>query len=124
MQYKLEVQNYEVAVQLGTTVEEQSAFQPVHFSLDILFLGPIAAVQSDNIEDAVDYSELTKIIKFIATSKKYHLVEHLGHQVMAGLIQYLKSKNIKSALKLSLRKIKVPIENLRNGVVFSCETQL
>lgn len=120
----LKIQEYEVSVHLGCSTEEQKFGQPIQFDFEINFSSEVSAMQSDDLGDTVDYVEITQIMKFIATSKKYHLIEHLNQQVMGGLISYLRSRNIKGSAVLSVKKIRVPIDNLRNGVVFSCREQI
>lgn len=111
-------------VNLGYSEEEQRVRQPVQFTLDLKFAEALAACGSDQLQDTVDYVELTQIITAVATMKHYHLVEHLNQQVLNDLIIYLKSKGISAGIKLSVHKLKVPIANLKNGVIFSCETSL
>lgn len=124
MNQVMKIQDFEVWVHLGCTEEEKKFAQPVHFNLKINFENAVLGCQTDKLEDALDYVKLTTIIKMISTEKSFNLVEHLNYQAFAGVTEYLKSKNIKAEVKLSVKKIRVPVENLRNGVVFSCETSL
>ena len=124
MKHRMCVQDFEVWVHLGCSQEEQEYSQPVHYNLEIIFDNQVLGCQTDKLEDAVDYVKIAKILKDISTEKKYHLIEHLNHANLMGLIEYLKSKNVKGDIKLSVKKIKVPVENLRSGVVFLCEAKL
>lgn len=124
MKQKLQLQDFEVWVFLGCSREEQELSQPVHFNLDIDFEDSVSGSKTDQLEETVDYVKLASIIKIVATEKKFQLVEHLSFQCFTGVLEYLKSRNIKAKLKLSVKKIRVPIENLKNGVVFTCETKL
>ncbi len=124
MKQKMTVQDFEVWVHLGCYAEEQKHSQPVHYSLEINFEDPVLGCVTDKLEDAVDYVKITSILKMISTEKAFSLIEHLNHQAFSGVVEYLKSKNIKAEIKLSVKKIRVPVENLRNGVVFSCEAKL
>ncbi len=124
MKQKLQLQDFEVWVFLGCSREEQELSQPVHFNLDIDFEDSVSGSKTDQLEETVDYVKLASIIKIVATEKKFQLVEHLSFQCFTGVLEYLKSRNIKVKLKLSVKKIRVPIENLKNGVVFTCETKL
>ena len=124
MKQKLLIQDFEVMVNLGSTPEEQLAKQPVHFTLTVSFERPVAACDSDQLHDTVDYVELTQIMTAVATIKNYFLIEHLNQQVLEDLLSYLRNKQLKGIVSLAVKKILVPIENLRNGVVFSCEITL
>ena len=124
MKHQMHIQDFEVWVHLGCSVEEQKHVQPIHYSVDINFENPLQACQTDLLEDTVDYVKITSILKMISTEKTFHLIEHLNHQAFTGVVEYLKSKNLKAEVKLSVKKIRVPVDNLRNGVVFTCETKL
>lgn len=121
---KLKIQDFEVWVHLGCSTEEQKHAQPVHMTLEINFKNPILGCQTDHLDDTIDYVKMTSIMKMIATEKPYQLIEHLSHQCLLGLLEYLKSKNVKATIQLSVQKIRVPVDNLRNGVVFTCEANL
>ena len=118
------IQDFEVWVHLGCSSEEQKYMQPVHYNFEINFANPVLGCRSDQLEDAVDYIKIANILKTISTEKNFRLIEHLNHQAFNAVLEYLKSKNLKAEVKLSVKKIRVPIENLRNGVVFSCEAEL
>ena len=120
----LKIQDYEVWTRLGCTVEEQKFVQPVHFSVEIEFHKNGDAVNTDRLKDAVDYVVLTKAIKQVAEQKAYHLIEHLCFDISLKLADVLKELWIQGTLKVHVHKIRVPVENLRGGVVFTCETTL
>lgn len=124
MKQKLSIQEYEVWVNLGCSSEEQKHTQPVLFNLDIDFSQNVLGCKSDLLDDAIDYVKLTSILKMIATGKSYQLIEHLNQQALNGVVEYLKSKNVGGNVRLAVKKVRVPVDNLRSGVVFSCETSL
>lgn len=111
-------------VHLGCSAEEQKYLQPVNFNFEIQYKEEPLGCSSDNLADATDYVELTDIIKRISQQKKYHLIEHLGYEVFKNIIVLLKAQNLKAQIKLSVAKIKVPVENLKNGVIYSCSHEL
>lgn len=124
MKQKMFVQDFEVWVHLGCDAEEQKFTQPVHFTIEIEFTNPVLGCQTDKLEDAIDYVKITSILKMISTEKNYSLIEHLNHRAFSGVVEYLKSKQVSAEVKISVKKIRVPVDNLRNGVVFLCETKL
>ena len=124
MMHSMTVQDYEVWLRLGCAKEEQAYVQPVHFTLQLEYDELVKGAATDDLQDATDYVAITEIMKNTSQSKAYHLIEHLNEAVLSGLIQYLKSKYFKGHIKLSVKKIRVPVENLRNGVVFTCATRL
>jgi FolB domain-containing protein len=124
MKQVLRIQDLEVLVNLGSSNEEQLTRQPVRFTFEMFFSEGVQACTTDELHDTVDYVELTQIMTAVATMKTYHLIEHLNQQVMNDLVNYLNNKKVRAHIKLSVHKVKVPIANLKNGVIFSCETSL
>lgn len=118
------IQDFEVAVHLGCSPEEQKYLQPVRFSFEIKFQGEVKAMQTDSLNDAVDYTFLTALMKSEAKKKNYHLIEHLNQEVMGVLTQHLQSLALKADLSLTVHKVRVPIESLKNGVLFTCEASI
>ena len=106
---------------LGCLAEEQKHAQPVHFSFEIIYSSNLLGSQTDQIEHAIDYVHLIEIMKFQAQKKNYKLIEHLNHEVFSELVQHLQKCKILAEIKLTVRKLRVPVENLRNGVEFSCQ---
>jgi 7,8-dihydroneopterin aldolase/epimerase/oxygenase len=124
MKHTIHIQDFEVWVSLGCAKEEQAYSQPVHFNLTLEYDELVKGAVTDDLQDATDYVALADIIKKVSQSKSFHLIEHLNEMVLNGIIHYLKSKYFKGHVKLSIKKIRVPVENLRNGVVFTCDTRL
>lgn len=124
MQQTLQLNEYEVSLHLGSSAEEQKYLQPVRFTLEIEFSENVQGAVTDKLQDAVDYSSLAEIIKKVSKSKAYHLIEHLNLQVFENLLKYLREKKVKGKITLSVKKLQVPIENLKNGAVFICSEQL
>ncbi len=123
MQQQILMQDLELWVHLGCSAEEQLFTQPVHVSFQLDLNSFVKGSETDQLSDTIDYVELSEISKKIGTAKKYHLVEHLNHSIFSGILTYLKSKKLTGTLKVSVKKIRVPVENLKNGVVVICQTQ-
>jgi dihydroneopterin aldolase len=120
----LKVNDFEVWVHLGCGSEEQKHAQPVHFTLKIDFSKNLNGYQTDSLHDAVDYVRLTEIMKSVAMKKNYQLIEHLNHEVFIALISDIKNKDVQGEIALTIKKIRVPVENLRSGVEFTCQQTL
>jgi len=120
----MKIQDYEVWVHLGCSDDEQTFSQPIHVSVELHFDKNVVGLETDQLRDAIDYVEVAEVIKTQAQKKKYHLVEHLCGEVIKHLFQVLKERHVKGFLTVHVKKIRVPVENLRNGVVFTCEAKL
>lgn len=120
MQQQMLVENYEVFVHLGCEPEERRYTQPVRVSLTLDFSKPLPGALSDSLQDTVDYVALTRILKETAEKKEYKLIEHLNECMRENLTAYLVLKNFNTSLKIQTRKVRVPVDHLRDGVVFTC----
>lgn len=124
MKQTLKIKDFEVWVHLGCAIEEQKHSQPVQFTLNIEFAKNLNGFKTDSLHDAVDYVRLTEIMKTVATVKNYKLIEHLNYEVFTALIADIKTKDVSGEIELTIRKIRVPVENLRSGVEFTCQQTL
>ena len=124
LKQSLKIQDYEVWVHLGCTAEEQTFTQPVHFNIEIQFEKAVKGFETDRLADTIDYVELTALIKSKSMKGPFHLIEFLNVEVFKILHEFLKLKNVKGNLIVQAKKIRVPVENLRNGVVFTCDAAL
>lgn len=124
LKQSLKVQDYEVWVHLGCTKDEQVFTQPVHFTVEIQFEKAVKGFDTDKLSDTIDYVELTALIKSRCMKGPFHLIEHLNEEVFSILYEFLKLKQVKGYVIVQAKKIRVPVENLRSGVVFTCEAEL
>ncbi len=115
------VDNFEALVRLGCSKEEQSLNQPVHISVKILFAKKVSAEQTDQLEDAIDYVAICEKINQTATSKSYHLIEHMAFACMESLRPLL--VHFSGSLSVTVQKIRVPVKQLQGGVHWTCHTQ-
>lgn len=123
MTQKIEINNYEVQVNLGCYPDEKLRSQPVRFSVRLQFESLLKCADTDKLEDAIDYVRITDIIKETAMSRHYSLVENLNASVAGAVTTYLKSTEIRGQLSLHTAKIQVPVEGLMGAVTVSCETR-
>lgn len=115
------VENYEAFVSLGCSKEEQSFFQPVHLSVKIIFVKKVLGEQTDQLHEAVDYVSICEKLNLAATGKSFHLIEHMAYECMQSVKPLL--KNYSGTLKVSVKKIRVPVKQLQGGVRWTCQTQ-
>ena len=124
MKQILKINSFEVWVHLGCDIEEQKYSQPVEFTFKIEFLKNLNGCETDNLKDAIDYVRLTQIMKTVASAKNYKLIEHLNYEVLTKLVADIKTKDVSGVVELTIKKIRVPVDNLRNGVEFTCQQTL
>ena len=77
------------------------------------------AMQTDNIEDTLDYTRVHKMISHVIENKKYNLLEALAGNILETLFQEV---NIDKA-KIYLRKKYVPLEGVFDSVEVVVESK-
>lgn len=65
---------------IGVTEEERKNKQEIIIDLK-LFFDSLNAIQSDNIKNTINYSEIYELIKKIAEEKQYNLIEAMAENV-------------------------------------------
>lgn len=124
MQQVLSLHDFEVQVHLGCGDEERRYLQSVRFSLEIKLNSEVVGGKTDRLQDAVDYVELMNILKSKAKAKPYHLIEHLAVEATGGLLEFLRLQKVSGELMLAAHKVRVPVENLKGGVIFRCSEKI
>ncbi len=119
----MKVNDYQVWVNLGCSIEEQECIQPVLFSLTIHFDQKIQAEVSDQLADSIDYVSLVETIQTTAQQKKYSMIEHLCFSVSEALRAKLRGK-YSGVLVTKIKKVRAPVKNLLDGVEWSCKVDL
>lgn len=98
---------------LGVGERERSSLQQVSCYIKIFYPFVPQGAISDDISSVFCYDELCKSISAKFENKEFKLLEHLAYEIYL----FLKSK-INYNIELKLKKIKVPIDNLLDGVNF------
>jgi 7,8-dihydroneopterin aldolase/epimerase/oxygenase len=124
MKTVMNIKDYEVYVNLGCEESEQAYVQPVLVDIKIDYDVAVLGCVSDKLAEATDYVVVTNIIKKTATQKKYHLVEHLTHQCFLEIQNLLKQNQVSGEMALTVTKVRVPVENLKSGVSFTCQSRI
>lgn len=120
---EMRIKNYEAWVSLGCTQEEQTMVQPVLFNVEILFNSKVLAEETDQLQDSLDYVELTNVIKMVAEKKSYKMIEHMCSSVARALQQSIGQK-YKGTLIVRMQKPRAPVKHLHGGVEWSCQLSL
>jgi dihydroneopterin aldolase len=121
MQASLLIQNLSIFVHLGCEDWELSQKQEIYVTLCLRFPTPPKGCETDRIEDTLCYKKLCDCIEAQATAKPYHLIEHLGAQVLEALKTLLPSP---ISAELSVHKLHPPIPKLKGGSVFTLHCQI
>lgn len=120
----MHIRDFEAQVRLGYSEEERQNPQTVLYNLTLVFLNEVRAEKTDQLADAIDYVEITRILKNTSALKTYFLIEHLCYENLNAVCAFLKKKNFKGEIVLEAIKLQVPIENLKSGVSWICRQKL
>ncbi len=83
---KIRIHDFEVPVRLGCTAEERAYPQIVRFQLE-LTLGSAKSLDSDALEDTVDYMAVIAVVEKLAEANEFKLLEHLAKRSGEAILE-------------------------------------
>lgn len=95
----------------GALDEEQSRPQPIEVDV-VLELDTVAAAESDELEDTVDYSAVAEAVVRVVESEQHHLLERLA----ARIAEVCRSDERVEAVTVTVRKLHPPVRALLDHV--------
>ena len=108
------LQGLELPVHLGWPHAERLVKQIVRLDIQLAFKEPPKGCITDNLEDTQCYDTLISQLKETILTKKFRLIEYLGHEIYQTL-----KKALSTDTQVSLRVTKqTAIPNLTGGVTF------
>lgn len=117
---QLTIRDYSLWCHLGCSPEEREPQQEVRISLSLGFAQLPHACKSDQLSDTICYAEICRQMNLLVKEKHFQTVEHLSFAIREQLAQYLKTEN---TWRLTLHKVKPPIDGLLGGVTFEIDNQ-
>ena len=105
-------------VHLGHNPEERSSLQEVLISIEFFGIKNTDCETSDSLEDTFCYGQVCQSLINHCQNRSFALVEKLGRE----LFDLLKEKQPSASFKLSIKKVKPPIPQLKGGVEYLMET--
>ena len=113
---QLSISRFSVLAHLGCSPEERETLQEVQFTVEMQFpLSPLGE-ETDRLEDTFCYGEVCETLKNFITGQKFYLVEKMTRDCLS----VLQKKYPSMAVRLTLHKVKPPIEGLNGGVKYTC----
>ena len=109
------IRGLELSVYLGWPEDERQAPQTVYLDIEIGFKDAPKACLTDNLDDTFCYAILINHLKETISTKKFRLIEYLGHEIH----QFIQSQ-LSTFSRVTVRITKHPeIPGLTGGVCFS-----
>ena len=99
---------------IGITDEERRRPQPMGVDLDLRYPDPawVAAADSDDIAQAIDYAKIVQRVVEIGTAGKYQLLERLAEEI----VEMLFAEFAAAEASLWLRKLVSPVKGIGESV--------
>ena len=94
----------------GVLPEERELGQEFEVSLELIT--DFSSIESDRIEESVDYRQAVEIVREIINGKSCRLLETLAEQIAARLLQLPGVAEV----EVEVRKPKPPIPGVKGGV--------
>jgi len=107
--YKINLTDISLHVYLGVYEFEQRDAQAVSVDVTLNFLAMPQGCISDKIDDVICYAMISDTLQYTAQEKRYHLIEHLGFDLIQALTRTLKTP---ADIRLRVHK-KPPLDNMR-----------
>lgn len=112
----LEIKQLILPLHIGVTKEERAILQDIEFNITINFYTILNACESDQIDDALCYDNLTQEIKEFCKKNEFHLIEHLSFV----LHRYIRENYLNSQDKLTLQICKfAPVKEIKGQCCFT-----
>lgn len=86
VQTKVKIKNLRIETVIGICEWEQYAEQPLIFNLD-MELNQCDAIQTDHIDDALDYASVANDIETLVKDSRVKLLEALLGEIVAALME-------------------------------------
>ena len=115
IQTTLMIKRLIVPVTLGWTESERSVLQNIALTIQLRFIEPPRACETDQLADTICYHTLLDALRAHITTRSYRLVESLG----AACYQLIKQQvSTRAWVTVSVQKWPV-MDGLADGVCFS-----
>lgn len=113
--YSLFIRELSLFVTLGCLPEERIKPQEVRINIELRFLNPPAAIDSDNIGDTISYVDITEALEKFCEGKEFKLIEKLAADLTRVTKEIIQDR---ATMSLTVHKVKPPILNLNGGTHF------
>jgi dihydroneopterin aldolase len=95
----IEIRGLWLESRIGITEEERSRAQPLRVSLRLEIGGLGEAARSDEIQETVDYDELSREVRQVAGAQPRNLLERLAEEIATAVLRRPKVKSVSVVLE-------------------------
>ncbi|TNE74479.1 dihydroneopterin aldolase [bacterium] len=112
MKTKLVIHDLKIPVSIGVHEWEKQIKQELIFNLELEYNAE-KAMQTDDVQFALDYTVIGKLMNQVCERKHFELIEHLAHELQSEISTY--------CLHGKLDVFKADVIPSAKGVSFICE---
>lgn len=113
--YVIRLQNCAFFGRHGALEAEQTLGQRFFVDVELTVDAP-SALESDNVDETVNYAEAFGLIESVVTGERYNLIEALAYAIAQRLLAAFPKICV---VEITVRKPSVPIEGILDGVSVS-----
>lgn len=113
---RLSINDFSVFAHLGCSDEERQTPQEISLSVEMEFPATPPGEKTDCLEDTLCYAEVCETLRGFINGREFNLVEKMARDCFC----LLQKKYPSMAIRLTLHKMKPPVESLRGGVKYTC----
>ena len=105
------------SVKLGKSEKERGQPHTVSVSVHLGFKSELKAEETDQIEDTICYSKVSKRIAELFVEREYKMIEHLGKVIYKKLKSELP---LDAQIRVCAHKLRPPVHCIQGGVQYIC----
>src|SRR4051812_21061683 len=102
---KILISSIDCVAAIGVTAEERTIKQRLSIDVEIL-TDAARAARSDSLKDAIDYSEIARLVMEVCQGRDFHLIETLAERLASGILTDFPT----SQVRVLVRKISPVVE--------------
>ena len=115
--HSLRIADLSVMVRVGWSTDEREKAQELRLCLEVRFLEPPRATETDDLADTVCYGAIADAVTKHLSQNEFHLLE----KVATDALRVAREMSGRSALvAVEVQKVNTPVKNLQGGAFYRC----
>ena len=117
----LAVNKLRMNLYIGCDPRERAFRQPIDIDITFILSKLPRGCFTDQLSDVICYRDLILLLQKQCYDKEFNLIEHLAYTMASIIKDHIKEKTAQLAsLEVKVTKIQPPVENVLEGVSFTC----
>lgn len=112
----LRICDLSLQVKLGCAAEERMSAQEVRVGVELRFESAPKGAWTDSLEDTICYARISEALRAHLKEGEFSLVEKIANDLFEIVERFVEGR---AKIRLTVRKVKPPVEGLLGGVEYS-----